>query len=111
MNRRLLAAAAVTVVLISGCGGSRLEATNGYGAPISSVVVSLSGKEFTWENIDPGQTVDSDLPHPVSGIITIDYVSGLNTVSDTLTIPDGCQNASRVSVWIGGDATTIRYEI
>lgn len=110
MNRRLFTAA-VAVVSISGCGGSRLEVSNDYGAPITSVTVSLSGNEYSWENIDPGQTVDMDLPGTVSGIITVGYVSGLNSVSDTLTIPDGCQDASRVSVWIGGDATTIRYDI
>lgn len=110
MRGRLFAALAAALAL-AGCGGSRLEVANDSGVPITGISVELSGSTYEWDSIEASSSVSRDLQGPVSGMLVISYTSGLNTVSDTLGVPPECESASTVSIWIYGDATSVKYDI
>lgn len=110
MRVRLIAALAAALAL-AGCGGPELEVANDSGVPITGVSVELSGSTYEWDSIEASSSVSRDLQGPVSGQLVISYTSGINSVSDTLGVPPGCENASSVSIWIYGDATSVKYDI
>lgn len=110
MIRRLLAVS-LLAVLLAGCGGSNIEITNDSGSPISGVRISAAGTVSEWDLINHAQTVSAALSAPLAGVIAVTYTSGTMTYSDTIAVPEGCENPSSVSIWIAGDATSIKYDL
>ncbi len=110
MRGRLIAAVAAALAL-AGCGGPKLEVANDSGVPITGISVELSGSSYEWDSMEASSSVSRDLRGPVSGQLVISYTSGITSVSDTLAIPPECEDASSVSIWISGDATSVRYDI
>lgn len=110
MIGRLLAVSLLAAFL-AGCGGSSIEITNDSGSPISGVRIGAAGTVSEWDLINHAQTVSAALSAPLTGVITVTYTSGTMTYSDTVSVPEGCENPSSVSIWISGDATSIKYDL
>lgn len=110
MRGRMIAALAAALA-VAGCGGPKLEVANDSGVPITGVSIELSGSTYEWDEIEAASSVSRDLQGPISGTLVISYTSGINMVSDTLGVPPEGGNASSVSIWICGDATSVKYDI
>lgn len=102
--------AGLAAVLLAGCGGgTRVEISNDTQADISSLEFRSGDISMEWASIPAGEAVSRRTDLPVRDLLVVTYVSGTTTVSDTLDIPEGCDSSSVVSVWIGGDATSVKY--
>lgn len=112
MKRIVPSALLAAMALAAGCGGgTRVEVANDSTAPLTGVSLTISGIPFQWEEILPGHMVRERLTVPLTGRLVISYSSGGMSYTDTLEIPAGCDSASSVSVWITGEATSIKYSI
>jgi hypothetical protein len=86
-----------------------VEISNDTQADISSLEFRSGGISMDWASLPAGEAVSRSTGLPVLDRLVVTYTAGTTTVSDTLEIPDGCDSSSVVSVWIGGDATSVKY--
>lgn len=88
----------LAIVLLMGCGGSKIQLNNGTGLDLAEVTLTVGDNSETWSNIEADKTFGSDIPIPAGAAsfllewetpaeqwsmeyVTIDSANLANTVS------------------------------
>ncbi len=98
------------MVLLAGCGGSKLQLNNATGNDLASVTLTIGEESQTWHNISANKTFGSDLPIPdgaVSLLITWES-AGEEMSMEYLTI-DSASRADKISILFSPDEISVNY--
>ena len=107
MKKLLIAAA---ILMVAGCGGTRIELNNGSGADIETLTVTIGENSETFHNIAVDETFTTGLPlgdsdHPVK----IEWETAGETWTMEYALVENAQEASRISILFAPDQVNINY--
>ncbi len=98
------------VVLLTGCGGSKIQLNNGTGLELEAVTLTIADNSETWHDIAADQTFGSDLAFPAGAAsILLEWeADGQQWSMEYVTI-DSAGSADRVSILFAPDEMSVNY--
>ena len=101
----------LALVLLIGCGGSKIKLNNGTGSAIANVTLTIDGKVETWQNIDSDETFSSGLTFPEQATtILLEWETAGELSSIEYVSIDSAYKANRVSILFAPDEMGVSYE-
>lgn len=98
------------ILLLSACGGSRLEFNNGTGLDLETVKVTIGDNTQTWNNISLDETFTSDLPLSDSPEpVLIQWETAGQSWEMEYMLIERAADAKRVSILFAPDEVSINY--
>ena len=100
----------IVLILLVGCGGSKIQLNNGTGMDLSSVTLTIAGNSQTWTNVEADKTFGSDLPLPdEASILLLEWEAGEEEwIMEYATI-DSASLAERVSILFAEGEISVNY--
>ena len=106
--RRILFLAAV--VLVIGCGGSKIQLNNGTGLDLEEVTLTIGDNSQTWQNIAADKTFGSDLAFSNGAAsILLEWETGGEQWSMEYVAIDSASLADRVSILFAPEEISVNY--
>lgn len=98
------------LVLLAGCGGSKIQLNNGTGLDLETVTLTIGDKSETWNNIEADKTFGSDitLPREAATIFVEWETAGEEWSMEYVTI-DSASNADRISILFAPGEISVNY--
>lgn len=98
------------MLLLTACGGSRLEFNNGTGLDLETVKVTIGDNTQTWSNISLDETFTSDLPLSDSPEpVLIQWETAGQSWEMEYMLIERAADAKRVSILFAPDEVSINY--
>ncbi len=100
----------LVLILLAGCGGSKIQLNNGTGMDLSSVTLSIAGNSETWSNIAADQTFGSDISIPSeAATILIEWEAAGEEWSMEYVTIDSASIADRISILFAFEEISVNY--
>jgi len=98
------------VVLLAGCGGSKIQLNNGTGTDLDSVTLSIAGNSETWYNIEANKSFGSDMSLPDSAVtILLEWSAAGDQWSMEYVTIDSASRAKSVSILFALEEMSVNY--
>ncbi len=98
------------VVLLAGCGGSKLQLNNGTGMDLDSVTLSIAGNSETWYNVESNKTLGSDMLLPDSAAtILLEWEAAGDQWRMEYVMIDSASRAKTVSILFALEEMSVNY--
>ena len=100
----------LVLILLAGCGGSKIQLNNGTGMDLSSVTLSIAGNSETWNDIKADQTFGSDIPLPdEASNMLLEWEAGEEEWTMEYATIDSASLADRVSILFADGEISVNY--
>ncbi|MCD4707113.1 MAG: hypothetical protein K8S62_05185 [Candidatus Sabulitectum sp.] len=98
------------IVLLTGCGGSKIQLNNGTGMELETVTLTIEENSETWHNIAPDKTFGSDMAFPQGAAsILLEWEANGQQWSMEYAAIDSASYAERVSIFFASDEMSVNY--
>lgn len=99
------------LVLLIGCGGSKIQLNNGTGSAIDNVTLTIDGDSQTWQSVESNETFSSSLAFPEQATtILLEWETAGELSSIEYVSIDSAYKANRVSILFAPDEMGVSYE-
>ncbi len=99
------------LVLLVGCGGSKIQLNNGTGNALVDVTLTIDGNVETWQSIEQDETFSSNLIFPEQATtILLEWETAGELSSIEYVSIDSAYKAKRVSILFAPDEMGVSYE-
>lgn len=98
------------IVLLAGCGGSRIQLNNGTGMELETVTLTIADNSQTWHNIDSDKIFGSDMDIPPGAAhILLEWEANAQQWSMEYVTIDSASLADRVSILFANGEMSVNY--
>ncbi|MCK5785568.1 MAG: hypothetical protein KAH54_03305 [Candidatus Sabulitectum sp.] len=98
------------IVLLAGCGGSKIQLKNGTGMDIETVTLTIAENTETWQNIGVDKTFGSDMAFPQAAtVILLQWEANGQQWDIEYASIDSASLAERVSILFASDEMSVNY--
>lgn len=98
------------LVLLAGCGGSRIQLNNGTGLDLETVTLTIADNSQTWQNIQSDKTFGSDISIPAEAtVIYLEWATTEEQWSMEYVTIDSASRADKISILFAPDEMSVNY--
>jgi len=98
------------VILLAGCGGSKIQLNNGTGMDLDAVTLNIAGNSETWYNVEANKSFGSDISIPDSAVtIQLEWESAGDQWSMEYVTIDSASRAKNVSILFAVEEMSVNY--
>ncbi len=98
------------LVLLAGCGGSKIQLNNGTGLDLETVTLTIADNSQSWQNIQTDKTFGSDISIPAgSAVIYLEWETAEEQWSMEYVTIDSASRADKISILFAAEEMSVNY--
>ena len=98
------------LVLLVGCGGSKIQLNNGTGLDLQTVTLTIADNSQTWQEIQSDETFGSDISIPNgAAVISLEWATAEEQWSMEYVTIDSASQADKISILFAPEEMSVNY--